>query len=75
MKFLAVALLGVLVFSANAEDDTSQAPQSVISEAKSLCEHYAKEDQVASEDLADYVLACVNDELTEQGYSKVDNVD
>jgi hypothetical protein len=36
-----------------------------------MCVSWAKEDDVSNEELYNYVLKCVNDELTSEGYNKV----
>jgi len=59
-------------------DDTSAkgpAPKEVIDQAIKTCQEYAKEDEVVAEELESYMLVCVNGELEDQGYDKVDSID
>ncbi|PIP81273.1 MAG: hypothetical protein COW84_00750 [Gammaproteobacteria bacterium CG22_combo_CG10-13_8_21_14_all_40_8] len=74
ISILLVALMG-FVSHVNADEPSNPAPKEVINNAKTQCENYAKEDQVADEDKSKYVLSCVNDELESQGYDKVDSVE
>lgn len=71
IKVVALAFAGLLAFYANAEDDRPAAPEAVVAEAKQLCEDDAKESGVEQDDMRDYVLACVNEELESQGYQAV----
>ncbi|MGX5175479.1 hypothetical protein ACUR5C_15770 [Aliikangiella sp. IMCC44653] len=75
MKRLLLIAALILSCSALANDPKPEAPAELIQEIKLQCEEYAQEDQVADEDLADYLLSCVNDELTEQGYQTLESLD
>jgi len=75
MKKISAFLLGFAVCMAIADEDKPAAPQSVIDEAKAVCEKYAQEDNVPADDLKNFLMECVNEELDAQGYKKVDSLD
>jgi len=58
-----------------ADGDLPQAPQSVIDSARESCMEYAKEDRVPKEEIDGYLLECVNDELEEKGFKKIEYLD
>jgi hypothetical protein len=70
MKFLLTSLLAlsVLHFQAIAEE-AKPAPPEVLKEIKQECAEYAKEDEIPKEELSEYMLNCVNDELAERGFA------
>ena len=75
LKKMVIAL--VLSFSAAtawAYDDKPAAPKDVVDSIVEQCKQYASEDGVKAEDMDSYVLSCVNDELDDQGYAKVDKL-
>lgn len=55
-------------------DDAPSASAQTIKEYTDMCVNWAKDDDVANEDLLGYVLQCVNDELESEGYKKVSSV-
>ena len=55
-------------------DDAPAASAQTIKEYTDMCVNWAKDDDVANEDLLGYVLQCVNDELESEGYKKVSSV-
>lgn len=52
-------------------NDATDASAETIQEFTEICVSWAKEDDVSNEELYNYVLKCVNDELTSEGYNKV----
>ncbi|WP_194867410.1 hypothetical protein [Pseudoalteromonas sp. PPB1] len=62
--------------SAVADDVQQQsAPASLIAELTQMCVEWAQDDEVATDALRQYVLQCVNEELTASGYLTVTEVD
>ena len=70
---LALIVAPFFVFSAaNAvANDATDASAETIQEFTEMCVSLAKEDDVSNEELYNYVLKCVNDELTSECYNKV----
>jgi hypothetical protein len=73
MKKLLIVIFALASFASIAGEQ-KKAPQSAVDEAISLCQNYAVEDGISGEELASYLLACVNDELAAQGYEPVDTI-
>ncbi|KPZ62197.1 hypothetical protein [Pseudoalteromonas sp. P1-7a] len=73
-----LALIVAPLFSVSATaaiaDDAPAASAQTIKEYTDMCVNWAKDDDVANEDLLGYVLQCVNDELESEGYKKVSSV-
>lgn len=72
------SLLGLIVApffvlsAANAvANDAKDASAETIQEFTEMCVSWAKEDDVTNEELYNYVLKCVNDELKAEGYNTV----
>lgn len=72
------SLLGLIVApffvlsAANAvANDAKDASAETIQEFTEMCVSWAKEDDVTNEELYNYVLKCVNDELSAEGYNTV----
>ncbi|MCG7564144.1 MULTISPECIES: hypothetical protein [Pseudoalteromonas] len=62
--------------SAVADDVQQQsAPASLIAELTQMCVEWAQDDEVATDALRQYVLQCVNEELTASDYLTVTEVD
>jgi hypothetical protein len=57
-----------------AEDDVVHASAETVKEFTEMCVSWANDDGVDNEDLYDYVLKCVNDELESEGYHTVTTV-
>lgn len=73
------ALLGLALLVASgvvcADDD--EAPVASASEVKQLvgvCKQMAVEDEIVKEELNDYLLDCVNDQLNEMGYRRIETL-
>ena len=75
-KLSAVFTLLALVSFTPLADDSSlpPAPAADIAQLKEVCQQMASEDQVENAELKQYVLDCVNDQLTEMGYKSVTEV-
>lgn len=74
MKTLSVALtLSALISFASFADGSTLPPASAndIAQLTEVCQQMAYEDQVENAELKQYVLDCVNDQLTEMGYQTV----
>ncbi|WP_196139983.1 hypothetical protein [Aliikangiella sp. G2MR2-5] len=65
----------ILISTSAFADERPVAPKSLVEETATLCKEYAKEDGVAEEELAKYLLSCVNDELEEQGYQPLETLE
>ena len=75
MKHSILAILLALSSSTVfAEDTLPEAPKELVKDFTEMCLNWAKEDDTAPEELKTYVLNCVNDELTSEGYKKVTEV-
>lgn len=59
----AVITLVTMSYSSTANETTAKADQDLLNEIASRCMAEAKEDQVAKEELIDYLALCINDEL------------
>ncbi|MCD8475430.1 MAG: hypothetical protein LRY40_01535 [Shewanella fodinae] len=62
-------------FSVMAEDEPL--PQASVADIKELiqvCRQMATEDEVSKAELADYLLDCVNDQLNEMGYQRIESL-
>lgn len=75
-KLSAVFTLLALVSATSFADDSSlpSAPAADVAQLKEVCQQMASEDQVENAELKQYVLDCVNDQLTEIGYKSVTEV-
>lgn len=49
----------------------SPAPASDVAQLTEVCQQMASEDQIDNAELPQYVLDCVNDQLTEMGYQTI----
>jgi len=47
------------------------APASDVAQLTEVCQQMASEDQIDNAELPQYVLDCVNDQLTEMGYQTI----
>jgi hypothetical protein len=73
-KHTLLSLFGVFVLSVNAETELQEAPISVVRDFVNLCSEYSVEEGVKKDDLNAYLLDCVNAELQEQDWKKVDKL-
>lgn len=71
-KLSSIILLALTSFTTLADESTlPSAPASDITQLTEVCQQMASEDQVENAELKQYVLDCVNDQLTEMGYQTV----
>ncbi|MCH1929801.1 hypothetical protein L9G16_06355 [Shewanella sp. A25] len=78
MKTLSAAIvLSALVSFASFADESTlpPAPANDIAQLTEVCQQMAFEDQIENAELKQYVLDCVNDQLTEMGYQTVEKLD
>ncbi|MEO2266115.1 hypothetical protein [Pseudoalteromonas pernae] len=68
-------LFAISLTNAYASDDLPVAPTETVKEYTQMCLDWAKEDDIDEQSLYQYVLDCVNDELTAAGYQTVEKVD
>ncbi|WP_462158529.1 hypothetical protein [Pseudoalteromonas sp. GB56] len=68
-------LFAIGLTNAYANDDLPVAPTETVTEYTQMCLDWAKEDDIDEQSLYQYVLDCVNDELTAAGYQTVEKVD
>ncbi|MGL4711457.1 MAG: hypothetical protein ACRCWP_02520 [Shewanella sp.] len=75
-KLSAIFTLLALVSFTSFADDSSlpSAPAADVAQLKEACQQMASEDQVDNAELKQYVLDCVNDQLTEIGYKTVTEI-
>lgn len=67
-----ITLSALMSFATLADESTlPPAPASDIAQLTEVCQQMASEDQVENAELKQYVLDCVNDQLTEMGYQTV----
>jgi len=71
---LSMTVLLLLSFSCLA-NELAIAPDDVISDYIELCNSYAIEENIEENQLNEYLLNCVNDELTANGYEKIEKLD
>ncbi|TMO43490.1 hypothetical protein [Pseudoalteromonas ruthenica] len=75
MKYLVLsALFAIGLHSAFANDDLPVAPEEIIKEHTQMCLDWATEDDIDAQSQYQYVLDCVNDELSDNGYQHVQQV-
>ena len=76
IKFKNTALfaLGLVVFSVSADADLPEAPISVVKDFVYLCSDNAIEDGIPEDQLDSYILDCVNSELEEQDWKKIQEI-
>jgi hypothetical protein len=67
IAFSGFILTGVL----QAEEELPEAPRAVLDSIISNCRDYAIEDEVAAEQLNEYLLTCVNQELSDLEYRQL----
>lgn len=72
----AVITLSALISFASFADDSTlpPAPAADVAQLTEVCQQMASEDQVENAELNQYVLDCLNDQLTERGYQSVTEV-
>ncbi|QYJ78116.1 hypothetical protein [Shewanella acanthi] len=78
MKTLSAAIvLSALVSFASFADESTLPPATAndIAQLTEVCQQMAFEDQIENAELKQYVLDCVNDQLTEMGYQTVEKLD
>ncbi|MCG7533433.1 MULTISPECIES: hypothetical protein [Pseudoalteromonas] len=70
-------LAATLTSTSVVADDTQlqSAPASLVAELTQMCVEWAQDDEVATDALRQYVLQCVNEELSAGGYMAVTEVD
>ena len=74
MLTLLIAPLFSVVAAFAVAEDAVDAPEEIIQEFTEMCIDWAKDDDISDSELKAYVLKCVNDELTAEGYKKVTDV-
>jgi|TARA_R110002124_G_scaffold141765_2_gene306305 hypothetical protein len=72
MKFLLGLMFSLTLFAAVADEDVADA--ALIAELKQYCNDIAEEDGTDGQDLNTFLLECVNNELTNEGYQKVEKI-
>ncbi|QSX33417.1 hypothetical protein JYB87_17130 [Shewanella avicenniae] len=74
----ALALLAVLLVATPAVFAEDEAlPEASAADVKQLlqvCKQMAVEDEIIKDELADYLLDCVNDQLNEMGYRRIETL-
>ncbi|WP_394129044.1 hypothetical protein [Shewanella maritima] len=50
------------------------APQATVADLARACEQLASEERIHSEEKAQFILECVNDQLTELGYARINSL-
>ncbi|QHJ12235.1 hypothetical protein FX988_02486 [Paraglaciecola mesophila] len=73
MKFLLGLMLSLTLFGAVA-DEGDVADAALIAELKQYCNDIAEEDGTDGQSLNAFLLECVNNELTNEGYQKVEKI-
>ena len=69
---LGLALLVVTGVVCADDDDTPVASASDVKQLISVCKQMAVEDEIVKEELNEYLLDCVNDQLNEMGYRRIE---
>ena len=67
-----VALI-ILVFSFNllSSDELPKAPKEFIAELVESCKHYAQDEEVNADEVKQFILDCVNEDMEANGYAKL----
>ncbi|WP_417763269.1 hypothetical protein [Shewanella sp.] len=68
---LGLALLVVSGF-VSADDELPEASAADVQQLVQVCRQMAVEDEITKEELSEYLLDCVNDQLNEMGYHQID---
>ncbi len=72
-KLIAVTTLVLFGLSVHAEDVVlTDAPKDFIEQSIADCKTYAVEDEVPADEVENYLLVCVNDELEANDYNKLE---
>jgi hypothetical protein len=76
MKKVLCALVAGLVFTSSviANDESQTASKEMVANTLASCVEWAAEDEVSNEDMDKYLLECVNDVLTSNGFKAVSSV-
>ena len=77
IMFASSLSLASMSFSVQANDDLpppSAAPQIEVEKLTEACSQIATEDQIDNAELPQFMLDCVNDQLTEMGYQRVEKL-
>jgi len=74
MKYIALILAASLSFAA-VSDELTVADEDIIQEIKQFCEDVAVEDGTGGQELQPFLLACVNKELSDEGYLSLGSLD
>jgi hypothetical protein len=69
-----VIILGLISLTLTA-DDLPDAPKDLLDSTIKECKEYAAEDGIEQEKMKIYLLECVNSELEDQGYKKLDKLE
>ncbi|UJF21598.1 hypothetical protein [Shewanella sp. OMA3-2] len=76
MKYPAITLIfSGLMLVANAAIALPQPSVKDIVSLKAACAEIAQEDSLPESEIAPFLLDCVNDQLNERGYERVENLD
>jgi hypothetical protein len=75
MKTVFIALLLAVSFNVFSDEELPKASKDVINQFIELCKQYAEQDEVDKNERKQYMLECVNAELEENGYQKIDKLD
>jgi tRNA splicing ligase len=67
----ALAVLALLLTMSCIADDRPIAGDDLLQELKEYCQDIAHEDEVSEEDMEDFLLACVNEQLELEGYQPI----
>ncbi|WP_435805668.1 hypothetical protein [Shewanella psychromarinicola] len=73
-----ITLVAMLVSSAAISFNAAALPQAPMEDVLSLkgaCQQIVLEDQLPENEVATFLLDCVNDQLTEMGYERVASLD
>jgi hypothetical protein len=77
MKIIATTMLAAITLVGGnlyAEEELPEAPAAVLKSIKANCHEYAEEDDIKAEDLKEYLLKCINEELSDLDYRAVSSI-
>jgi len=71
LAFTLLTLSSTFVYSEETETELMDASKDYILTLLSMCKSYAQEDEISKEDMQNYLLTCINDELADSFYKPI----
>lgn len=74
-NYIIPLLFSTLFINTAFADDLPEAPKDELESSIKACQEWADEDKVPADEVKQYILNCVNDDLTNMGYKNVSKID